>query len=470
MTPSLSFRIVGFAVVAVALTAGIDFWIAQRALQLQRLQEIEGLLQRFASGNGFDGLLLKEEIEIIAPGTIVTFSDLSAKSAGQKAEDVVQGLVPQSLFACLTSEAKACVRGNLVAIRVPSSTSSTGAHQVAVASLVGPPWARSAFSILGTALAICILLSLILHMMFVACLTRPLGAIEQAANGFVLNGFTSFDVKLPPPENAMLPGPLKGLFDPGPECGTLLSSVVRMATNLREWRQKISDQEKQRLYWLSYLSHDLGAPLARVLARIQALQYDPDLSHEHRARLLESAHLEVTQLADVIGSISQFALLESDIECKFVEASLNKLLEHAVDVFEFEACQKAVELDLRIGSDIGKVRVERSLFRRAIENLISNAIRFTPEGGLVSVLAERSGDRVRISVSDTGIGISDEDLPTIFEFAFKGEKQVRPSSVGSFGLGLALVKRVAEIHHGEVTARNLEPQGAEFVISLPVAQ
>jgi signal transduction histidine kinase len=134
------------------------------------------------------------------------------------------------------------------------------------------------------------------------------------------------------------------------------------------------------------------------------------------------------------------------------------------------ACQKGVELDLRIGPDIGKIRIERSLLRRAIENLISNALRFTPAGGIVSVCADRSGGMVRISVTDSGLGISAQDLPRIFEFAFKGEKQTRPASFGSLGLGLALVKRVAELHHGRVAARNLETAGAEFAISLPLIQ
>jgi signal transduction histidine kinase len=77
---------------------------------------------------------------------------------------------------------------------------------------------------------------------------------------------------------------------------------------------------------------------------------------------------------------------------------------------------------------------------------------------------------VCIRVTDTGTGISAEEMQKIFEFAFRGAGQTRVGQVGSLGLGLALVRRVAEVHNGKVTARNLDPQGAEFVISLPMVE
>jgi signal transduction histidine kinase len=467
MTFSLLSRLVGFAMVAVALTAGIDYWSALHALQLQRLQQASRLLQRFAGASAIDGSRLTGEVEVVAPGSIVQFLNVAAQSAVPGVNDSSLAQIPPSLLTCLATEGRACVRGNLVAIKFPRSGA---AGQVAIASLANPPWTVLAIPIWGTALAICLLVWLVLRKTIAICLTTPLGSIEQAAENLVSSGLQSFALVPSYSGPSKLPFPFNHLFSVGPEVRKLVSSVERMATALREWRQKISDEERQHLYWLSYLSHDLAAPLGRVLARLEALEYDPDLSNQHRVRLLDSAHKEVTQLAEVVASISEFPMQESDIESNFVETSLNALLEHAVDVFEFEACQKGVELDLRIGPDIGQTRIERSLLRRAVENLISNALRFTLEGGLVSVRADRSEGVIRISVSDSGLGISSQDLPHIFEFALKGEQQTHPACFGSRGLELALVKRVAELHCGQVVARNLEPQGAEFVISLPVVQ
>ena len=467
MTLSLLSRFVAFASFAVTLTAGIDYWTALRALQVQRLQQVSSLLQRFEEVSSVDASRLTGEVDLVAPGSIVRFVTMGSLSKDPEAHESALSKIPQSLLACLATEGRACVQRNLVAIQFARPSA---AGQIAIASVASPPWMGLALSIWSSALVICLLIWLALRRGVSICLTAPLGAIEQATNDFVSNGFRSFALVAAYSAPPKRPSPFNRLLAVGPELGRLVSSFERMATTLEEWRQTVADQERQHQHWLSYLSHDLGAPLGRILARLEALEYGTGFSEQNRRRLLDSAHMEVTQLAEVIASISQFAMLDSDFECSFIETPLNRLLEHAVDVFEFEACQKRVELDLWIGPDIGKARIEKTLLRRAIENLISNALQFTPEGGLISVRAECSEGLVYISVSDTGLGISEHDLPRIFEFAFRGEQPTRPGCFGSRGLGLALVKRVAELHNGQVVARNLETQGAEFVISIPTLQ
>jgi signal transduction histidine kinase len=467
MTPSLLSRLVASVLLAVSLTAGIDYLIALRALRVQRLQQISSLLERLEEVRPVDGSRLTGEVDLFAPGSIVRIASMTSLSGDAGAHRLALSKIPQSLLACLATEGRICVRGNLVAIKFARPSV---AGQVAIASVAYPPWSRLAVSIWSSALVICLLIWLGLRSGVSICLTGPLGAIEQATNDFVSNGFRSF--ALVPAYRALpkRPFPFNRLLAVGPELERLVSSFKRMATTLGEWRQKVADQEKQHQHWLSYLSHDLGAPLGRLLARLEALEYVAGLSEQNRRRLLDSARVEVTQLAEVIASISQFAMLDRGFECSFIETPLDPLLEHAVDVFEFEARQKRVELDLWVGPDIGKVRIEKTLLRRAIENLISNALQFTPEGGLISVRAECSEGLICITVSDTGLGISDHDLPRIFEFAFRGEQQTRPGCFGSRGLGLALVKQVAELHNGRVAARNLKTQGAEFVISIPTLQ
>ena len=113
--------------------------------------------------------------------------------------------------------------------------------------------------------------------------------------------------------------------------------------------------------------------------------------------------------------------------------------------------------------------MHKILVRRALENLISNALRFTPQGGLVSLRVERCGDMVSMRVSDTGPGISPDEMNHIFDYRFRGESQANTLRQGSSGLGLALVQKVAALHDGEVSVRNLKPHGAEFTISLPLA-
>jgi signal transduction histidine kinase len=290
--------------------------------------------------------------------------------------------------------------------------------------------------------------------------------LAEAMHSFVTSGFRMQIATGTGREGVSIP--LRTVLDPAREVEALTSNADLMASAIKDSKRRMMDRERNHLDWLAFLCHDLAAPLVRVLSRIEALEHGTDLTADQRMRALESARTEIAQSVDLIGSVSYFAQLESETEREFETVTLDPILEQVVSVFEFEASQKAIELDLRIRPDVGRVAIQKTLIRRAVENLISNAMRFTPQGGLISVLLERSGEMAQISVTDTGTGIPDDELARIFEFEFRGEKQTCPSTIGSKGLGLALVKKVAEIHHGEVTAHNVEPHGAEFVISLPI--
>jgi signal transduction histidine kinase len=232
-------------------------------------------------------------------------------------------------------------------------------------------------------------------------------------------------------------------------------------------KRQMEERERLHLEWLAYLAHDLGTPLARVIKRLEVIEYDDQLSQKGKNQLIQAIHVEITQLAETIGSLSRFASLESGLERTFENADIVPILQYAVDVFECEASKKGIELDLRVVGELGWVRMETSLIRRAIENLLANGIRHTPDGGLVSVSAELIEGMICIRVADSGPGIRAEELEKIFEFAFRGTGQTRIARVGSAGLGLALVRKVTELHNGNVRAHNRDPHGAEFVISLP---
>ncbi len=259
-------------------------------------------------------------------------------------------------------------------------------------------------------------------------------------------------------------------FDPGFEIDVLEARAELMASAIHESKRGMIEREQEHLRWLYFLCHDLTAPLKRILSRLEALAYNSKLNTEQRENVLEAAHVDVTQAAELISGVNSFAKLASDSERTFETVSLDPILEHAVEVFEFDANRKLIELDLRIRPGIGLVRIQRSLIRRSIENLISNALRFTPEGGLVSVCAERCGDMVNIIVSDTGPGIPPDDMEAIFQFEFTRERPAHPTRFGSMGLGLTFAKKVADLHQGQISVRNLSPEGSQFVFSLPISQ
>ena len=108
-----------------------------------------------------------------------------------------------------------------------------------------------------------------------------------------------------------------------------------------------------------------------------------------------------------------------------------------------------------------------SLIQRVLENLISNALRHTPAGGEVTLAVIRAADRAEVCVSDTGCGIREDELPRIFERAFRGSGTSRKGGIGA-GLGLTIVQRIVELHGGQITACNRDGAGAQFRFDLPV--
>lgn len=464
METSLFLRPYALVVLAVFITAGADFWSVIRFLQSQRMNQAMAVFGRLAHEQVSDHARLKHEVERIAPGSLVVTANLSMHAAQGNLDNLLLGDIPRSLLNCLSSGGRVCTQGNIVAVKLNDPPPT---YRVEVATVAQPAWQNLAAFVFETASAMALLFLLMTYAINYFYLKEPLAVIGKLAGRFELREFGAKQAALPsPPSVSVEHTPYKTLGDPT-DLWAPADTLVMASHSMSLTKQKLADQKRQHLKWLAYLSHDLSLPLWRVLKRLEALQYDTKLSEDQRLRLLELAQVEIIQSIEVIGSISQFATLENDIEQSFVEVEIRRLLQKTVDVFEFQACNQSIELDLRIGCEVGMARIERSLIRRAIENLITNALRFTPEGGLISVGAQEAGGMVHISIADTGPGIPDGELSHIFDFAFRGEQQPRPSTIGSFGLGLAFVKRVVELHHGTVVARNLKPQGAEFVISIP---
>jgi two-component system phosphate regulon sensor histidine kinase PhoR len=117
--------------------------------------------------------------------------------------------------------------------------------------------------------------------------------------------------------------------------------------------------------------------------------------------------------------------------------------------------------------DLPEVLADAGRLQQVISNLVHNAIKFTPNSGSVTVSAEAHGDKVIVSIHDTGVGIPDEDIPRIFERFYKAD---RARSGGGTGLGLAIAKHLVQAHGGQIWVKSKEGQGSTFYFSLPIAR
>lgn len=238
--------------------------------------------------------------------------------------------------------------------------------------------------------------------------------------------------------------------------------VGRLARSFNDMKRKLAQNEAMRQELIANVSHDLRTPLTSVNGFASAMA-DGVIKPEDYPRYIGLLRQQTQKLMALTDGILESAKLKSGrIELNISEFALADAAAEAVSINAAPAAAKNV----RIRTDIPKglaVRADRKKLEQALHNLISNAVRFSPTGGIVSVDAVREADGVRISVSDEGPGIPKADLPFIFERYY----QSADGAGGGFGIGLGIVRSYIEAHGGAVDAQNLPGNGARFSIFLP---
>lgn len=172
----------------------------------------------------------------------------------------------------------------------------------------------------------------------------------------------------------------------------------------------------------------------------------------------------------MITELFDLARLESGaLETQMEEFSLAELVQDVTQQFRLTAQNKGVRLETELGAMRPFVRGDLGLIERAMENLIDNAIRHTPGGGRVTVALMPNDDLARVRVSDTGGGITPDELPHIFDRYYRAPRPAGQEPAGGAGLGLAITRRIAELHGGTINVQSEPGEGATFTFSLPVA-
>lgn len=208
------------------------------------------------------------------------------------------------------------------------------------------------------------------------------------------------------------------------------------------------------------ISHELRSPLSRLSVAVELAR-----SHPQNKKTLDQIEKEAGRLNTLVGEVLSLARtddLELTLEC--VPIDLNAMLQDLVNLCAIEARQRNchIVIDSRGATT---VNVDGELLRRALENVIRNALRYAPAGTDIAIRVEEANDAARITVSDQGPGVPPELLTRIFEPFYRVD-QARNRDTGGTGLGLAIAKRAIESHAGEIRARNLDP-GFEVEIVLP---
>lgn len=282
----------------------------------------------------------------------------------------------------------------------------------------------------------------ILSLIVAAFITKPLKRLTDATK-IISEG--KFDYKVD----------VKG----NDEIGKLADAFNDMGTKL----MKI-DEERKR--FVSDASHELKTPLAAIKALVEPLISSDNVDISVYKEFLKDINSEVDRMTRLVNELLVLAKIDKIRSIENKTENISEIAYNVIENLEAIADQKGVSLIFENEKNIF-ADVDADRFYRMIYNVVENGIKYTPSGGSVKLTLDSDDKNVYITISDTGIGISQETLPKVFERFSRGDT-ARSQKTGGFGLGLAIVKEIVDLHKGHIDVKSTVGEGTVFYITIPV--
>jgi len=255
------------------------------------------------------------------------------------------------------------------------------------------------------------------------------------------------------------------------EIGQLNTSFSAMANKIVEQFNHLEENDKLRRELITNISHDLRTPLASMQGYIETLLLKgSDISETEQKKYLNIARKHTVHLNRLIADLFELSKLDSGRVAPSKEQfPLLELVHDVVQEFQLEANKRQINLNIELENQNTLVFADIALIQRVLENLIKNALRFTPANGSITIGIKEKAQSATITVADTGFGIQTKDLPRIFD-RFYRSKDGEESKADSTGLGLAIVKRILDLHDTSIQVSSQSKQGTKFEFDLPSYQ
>jgi two-component system phosphate regulon sensor histidine kinase PhoR len=228
---------------------------------------------------------------------------------------------------------------------------------------------------------------------------------------------------------------------------------------------ELRNLQTMRRELIGNISHDLRTPIAGIKAMVETLQDSAIDDRQAALDFLTRINSEVDRLTQMVTELTELSHIETGTaELRRVPTNLNNVIEEVTAQISPLAESKRVTITIDLNSNLPVIKADKDRIRQTLTNLVHNAIKFNHPTGKVLISTSFNNESVVVIVSDTGMGISKEDLPHIFERFYKADKA---RSQGGSGLGLAIAKHTIQAHGGFISVKSEEGKGASFMFSLP---
>ncbi len=253
----------------------------------------------------------------------------------------------------------------------------------------------------------------------------------------------------------------------GGELGTVADTFNSMAETIQQNIIQLKSVEELRKELIANISHDLRSPIASIQGFTETiLLKEENLSAEQRKKYLEIILQNSENLSKLVNDLFELSKLESNsqaLNCEPVQVA--ELVQDVADKFQIMAREKNISINTIYSKSLPLVYADIQMTDRVFQNILDNAIKYCNAGDVVTIELELKKEAVLVKISDTGKGISEEELPFIFTRYYKGNKT---KGVNSSGLGLAIVKKILDLHKSTIEVHSTLNKGTRFEFRLPL--
>jgi len=260
-------------------------------------------------------------------------------------------------------------------------------------------------------------------------------------------------------------------FAPGAYIALIVQRLRDREAALAERARELAEAAREKSQFMVNVTHELRTPLHGILGLSDLLRagiYGPVTERQHES--IAGIEVSAKNLLELIDTLLLLARAEAArIELTVATVAVGEVVERVAATGRSMAGRKALTIDVTVPSDLPPIETDRGKLAQILVNLVANAIKFTPEGGRVTIAARSAGDGVEVVVSDTGIGIPREELSRIFE-AFHQVDGSTSRAYGGAGVGLSLVRTLSRMLEAHVSVESVEGKGSTFTVRVPSLQ
>ena len=240
------------------------------------------------------------------------------------------------------------------------------------------------------------------------------------------------------------------------------SEIIQLTDTINNLADALERQENLRKRLTGDVAHELRTPLATLQGHLEAMI--DGIWKPEKDRLI-SCHDEIVRISNMVGDLERLAKYESEnLILNKANFNITETVQHIINNFESEYVNKGITIELIAEDEY--IHADKDKLCQVVINLLANALKYTPEGSNVEVIIKGEENITQIAVKDNGPGISDTDLPYIFERFYRADKSRNRMSGGS-GIGLTIAKAIVEAHKGKIEVISKINSGTEFIVSLP---